>query len=1287
MLQVGGKLKLYGKGQRAPSPDTSTTNTFGQQPVYMDNTRAARLEKLFTKILGGSDPVPANQKDLFIDAISLRYDFSDSFVNNRGTNLLKYFMAPEIEGSDGLYLEKILVGIVTPPIFWRALRSAFDRKSLGAEAETCFAWLMYKLISFQTSETDWFRTIAREKDYIDKFLNSSSHETKRYAQQTKHLLETGKVPITSDGGSSAGGRHDNDFVDFREIAIIPTVDEMLSFKKPFLRTTYFMDDWSTKDDRVSIYLDNQFRLLREDMLSEMREELCKTEHRYKPHIYQGLQVLNICFGRGDKKTKWALRFELGGDLPAFKNKNFDATKRAEYLRKHRRILSHQSPACLIVDNELVAFALVDRDERELAESLPVISLQLEGENAITRTLSKLKSGKDIKLLSVDVAVFSYEPVLTAIQRTRQLPFDQELLFWEASALLPAPKDLPSRIVAALQLNPCQDLRPLIGTQTSITLDKSQAESFLYALTQRVSLIQGPPGLGTGKSFIGALLAKTIHDHTSQSILVVCYTNRALDQFLEELIDIGIPEDSIARLGGTHKATNRTAQLALRSQISTFQFSPADYEFLNDLKEEIEQKQSRLEFLFQSYRDSSTTPEAILAWMEFEEPDLFHAFQVPLPEDGMVLMDKGKPIKDSYLFDRWLEGRPPRYFPELAQLYPRLWAMKQTNRQFLVKKWENEIEKEMLSSFYSVAKQYDELIHQLERKLSERDTHTLQSKRIIGCTTTAAAKYSELLQSVSPSVLLVEEAGEILESHILTALGREKNKLILIGDHKQLRPKVKSYPLTVEKGDGFDLNRSLFERLVLKGYPHTALSQQHRMRPEISALIRHLTYPNLVDAPGTQGRPDLRGVTDNLIMIHHSKPEDEITEIADRAEGARPSKQNTHEVQMVLKIVRYLSQQGQGTDNMVVLTPYLGQLQKLVTALKDETDPILNELDSHELVRAGLSQAAANAKKLPLRLATIGNTDTFRLARKGRELWTSLLDLLKKGGHLYEGLPVRCERHPQQTAILKSPEDFDNEAPDGGCKQPCGILMDCGIHPCPMSCHQTAGHSICSLCEKERQLVEKQQKDDLERKKKHEQEKKDHEFKTAELDRRIQVARLLRDAQIAAEREQARLQKEEDLQKAQELATKAHQMRSSSADSWSFLSMLLLPSSPTQHPADSSTQPSQSPTPPNNAIPKDRRNPGRGSGDLGYDLGVLGHFCRSLHEAKRRQKGIECLAHEEQAVLERHKAEREEEIARMKRELEEQARSARYEAERMRPIRQKEVERLRDRSNGTSGCVR
>ena len=209
--------------------------------------------------------------------------------------------------------------------------------------------------------------------------------------------------------------------------------------------------------------------------------------------------------------------------------------------------------------------------------------------------------------------------------------------------------------------------------------------------------------------------------------------------------------------------------------------------------------------------------------------------------------------------------------------------------------------------------------------------------------------------------------------------------------RQLRPKVNSYGLTVSiTFHVHTLNlRSLRLRKAIvlisighclsdwyyKGYPHTTLSQQHRMRPEISALVRLLTYPDLVDAPKTKGRPDLLGVRDNLILIDHAKPEDEMNDIADRLEGAKSSKQNTHEVHMVLRIVRYLSQQGYGTDKMVVLTPYLGQLQKLNSALKTlkETDPILNDLDAQELARAGLlAPANANIPKRSLRLATIGN---------------------------------------------------------------------------------------------------------------------------------------------------------------------------------------------------------------------------------------------------------------------------------------------------------------------------
>jgi hypothetical protein len=341
-----------------------------------------------------------------------------------------------------------------------------------------------------------FRNTVREKGYVDSFIQSTRPETKGYGERIQHILDTGKVVSVSDNGSSPGGRHDNDFLDFRKIAIMPTVDEILSNKTPFLRTSYMFDDPNTKEERIPIYLDNQFRLLREDMLNEIREELQvaqgKTKRKYKPHIYKGLEIFDIYCGTDKKQTNWGIRFKLKEDIPSLKS-NKKPAERKDILKKRRRILPHQSPVCLMVDGQIVAVPLVDRDEDMLAQIPPVVCLQFDGENTVIRALSKLKRAGHIELLSVDVAIFSYEPVLKAIQRIIEVPLSQELLFWEPSIRMPVPQNIPFSIVLPLKLKPCQELQSLLQTPKSIKLDRSQAESFLNGLTQRVSLIQGPPG--------------------------------------------------------------------------------------------------------------------------------------------------------------------------------------------------------------------------------------------------------------------------------------------------------------------------------------------------------------------------------------------------------------------------------------------------------------------------------------------------------------------------------------------------------------------------------------------------------------------------------------------------------------------------------------------------------------------------------------------------------------------------------------------------------------------------
>src|SRR6266542_406234 len=72
--------------------------------------------------------------------------------------------------------------------------------------------------------------------------------------------------------SKYGKRHDNDFKEISKISIIPTKEEILCDRMPFLPSSlpdapHFLPDGAAK------LLDTQFRLLREDMLNPIRESI------------------------------------------------------------------------------------------------------------------------------------------------------------------------------------------------------------------------------------------------------------------------------------------------------------------------------------------------------------------------------------------------------------------------------------------------------------------------------------------------------------------------------------------------------------------------------------------------------------------------------------------------------------------------------------------------------------------------------------------------------------------------------------------------------------------------------------------------------------------------------------------------------------------------------------------------------------------------------------------------------------------------------------------------------
>ena len=116
---------------------------------------------------------------------------------------------------------------------------------------------------------------------------------------------------------------------------------------------------------------------------------------------------------------------------------------------------------------------------------------------------------------------------------------------------------------------------------------------------------------------------------------------------------------------------------------------------------------------------------------------------------------------------------------------------------------------------------------------------------------------------------MEEAAEVLESHIVTSLTLGCQHLILIGDHQQLLPNPTVYELAIH----YNLDVSLFERMVKNGMPFDRLCLQHRMRPEISKILEHIHFdPKLENHESVLNFDHINGVARNVFFVDHEESE-------------------------------------------------------------------------------------------------------------------------------------------------------------------------------------------------------------------------------------------------------------------------------------------------------------------------------------------------------------------------------------------------------------------------------
>lgn len=165
-------------------------------------------------------------------------------------------------------------------------------------------------------------------------------------------------------------------------------------------------------------------------------------------------------------------------------------------------------------------------------------------------------------------------------------------------------------------------------------------------------------------------------------------------------------------------------------------------------------------------------------------------------------------------------------------------------------------------------------------------------------------------------VIVEEAAELLEAHVIATLTKHTQHLIQIGDHLQLRPKTFLHASATK----YHMDVSLFERLHNNKLPAAALSQQHRMHPGLAELIRPSIYKVLTDAPEVHVYQAVRGMPARLTFMDHRHPE----------EAVGTSKRNVGEAKLVQGLCAYLRSQGYGPDDITVLCTYRAQAKLLQT---------------------------------------------------------------------------------------------------------------------------------------------------------------------------------------------------------------------------------------------------------------------------------------------------------------------------------------------------------------------
>ncbi|KAI1674825.1 AAA-12 multi-domain protein [Pyrenophora tritici-repentis] len=947
-------------------------------------------------------------------------------------------------------------------------------------------------------------------------------------------------------------RFDNDKRDIADMIIFPTRDEIMSDEKEFLPYTN-PDQPHFLDDPVQRHIDTYFRLLRHDIFGEMKGALAGVMHTVTkdptassdPRLHLGDVRANhylqarISYVTLDSRKGLQAQIEF---LQPGSVRKQSAAARAIWWDESRRLEEGTLLSFVWLQGSKVQhsfFSVSDKktephEEYGLSKhnNMAYITSSLVTQDQSTVKLlmqANIGASRGILLEFPKVMPATFEPILENLKgmhRLNRLPFRQ----W----IIPEKQTGPSRVQKAQDIPPalyarapgfrfplgslakdktqdesfsleptssCDDVVLVDKLETKTQLDRGQCRALIAALTREYAFIQGPPG--TGKSYLGLQIMKVLLDIKEKAdlgpILIVCYTNHALDQFLEHLIDIGVQK--LVRVGGMSKS-KKLANHNLRT-VSDLETKTKSEKYMAAMRyRELENKEKEAKSVFAALHGLQKRPEwhSIKGHIHEDYPNIYKQFR-QVDEEGFKTAGR-------HPFDVWRTGTGPHHVSLTTHALQRLkqkaerniYSLTTQERSALVAHWIEEAQGSKIGELYEIAKGAMKTQRELINIHEELNRRVLEEADVIGVTTSGLAKRISVLQQVKCKVIICEEAGEVMEPHMLSATLGDVEHLIQIGDHEQLRPSVSNFrdlSLESERGKLHQLDRSQFERLSIgePGRPLMPVAQlnvQRRMRPQISTLIRETIYDKLKDHATTAELPDVVGMRQNVFWFDHHNHENGN----DADVHNTKSKSNLWEVKMVHALVRHVVRQGvYKPDDIAVLTPYTGQLQKLRATMRSDFEICLSDRDREALEKDGFTvddnvvdeKAASNQqgylgkplekKQLSemLRIATVDNFQgeeakiiivslvrsnekrnvgflktTNRInvllsrAQHGMyligntdtyssvEMWQKVIGMLRAADSVGERLALCCPRHPETAIEVQQPDDFQRLSPEGGC---------------------------------------------------------------------------------------------------------------------------------------------------------------------------------------------------------------------------------------------------------------